>query len=410
MRARAALAAFVLGVAALAGAGAAPAVSAPATSARAGVVPGPHDDGPHPPLISRQQAPALRPRLVPRLPTVEVLDRGAYEISGLDLHDSTVVHLPDGRYALYGSMYGCGYQWYVTDTPWCGFGVSTAPDLSGPWSAPVQLFSPSDTDPWSGLTWTAECGSTGQGCFNPRAIQRTGWGSNDGTWILWFNSPIDYSRNHANAYNAMGCNSPTGPCGPSAGAPHGSYTKPGLSVCGGNGDFGIIDPPAGAPAIVCSMPGAAQLNVEQLNQWGVGGTGTGYRSVVTGNVEGPGGWYDPDSGQYVMTYSAPSCGYCAGTQTGYAVAPALYSGWSVPANVGFSPPANGRRAVSPNSCGGQPRTVAVLDGVPYQVIDTWTGDRNETTADTILAPLTYTPTTGTPGDGHRWVPPVSYPC
>lgn len=411
-RIRAVLSALALTVGALLATASTPAPAASAAPGPVTVQPGAHDDGPHPPLVSAAQAPAVRPHLTAAAATATALPGGAIEIQGLDLHDSMLTRLPDGRYALYGSMYACGYQWYVSGTPWCGFGVSVASSLTGPWSAPTRLFSPADTDPWSGMTWTDECGSTGQGCFNPRMVQRTGWGSNDGVWILWFNSPIDYSRNHANAYNALGCNGPLGPCGPGAGAPYGSYAKPSLSVCSGNGDYGIIaSATAGQPpAIVCSMPGATQLNVEQLNQWGVGGTGTGFRAVVSGTVEGPGGWYDKGSGQYVLTYSDPGCGYCAGTGTGYATAPSLYAGWNAPGNVGFSPPGGGRRDVSATSCGGQPRTVSVVDGQAWQVVDIWIGARNETSAGTVLSPLTYTASAGAAGDGKRWVPPVSYPC
>jgi len=419
-RLRAVLAVLALALVAALGGGApaAPAVAlaAPTSSttrlAPATVHPGPHDDGPHPPLLPPAPA-TVRPRHAAGPRTVQALTGGGVQISGLDLHDSTVTRLDDGRYAMYGTMYGCGYQWYVQNTPWCGFGVSTAATLSGPWSTPTQLFSPSDIDPWSGLTWSHECGDTGQGCFNPRMIRRDTWGSADGVFILWFNSPIDYSRNHANAYNAMGCNGPLGPCGPGAGAPHGSYSKPSLGVCAGNGDLGVITSgtPGQAPAIVCTMPGATQLNLEQLNQWGVGGTGTGVRAVAgVANAESPGGWYDQATGAYVLTYSDPGCGYCTGSQTGYATAPSLYTGWTTPANLGFGMPANGRRAISANSCGGQPRTVSILDGEPWQVIDTWTGDRNETSADTILTPLDYGPATGTPGDGGLWTPPVSYTC
>lgn len=384
----------------------------PAPSASTAVHPRPHDDGPHPPLISRTQAGPVQPHAVQHTVTTRALTGGGAAIDGLDLHDGTLLHLPDGRYAFYGTMYGCGYQWYVTGTPWCGFGVSTAPSLTGPWSPPTTLFSPSDQDPWSGLTWSAECGSTGQGCFNPRMIQRSGWGANDGVWILWFNSPIDYSRNKANAYNMMGCAGPTGPCGPGV-TPYGSYHKPSLAVCSGNGDFGMITSGTSgqAPAIVCTMPGAAALNIEEIDKWGANGDGTGVRSVAgLSSIEGPGGWWDLGTSQYVLTYSDPSCGYCSGTSTGYATAPSLYSGWTAPANLGFGQPLNGRRLIAATSCGGQPRTVSVVDGVPYQVLDTWTGSRNETGANTIVAPLTVTAPGGVAADGHPWTPPVTYPC
>jgi hypothetical protein len=408
-RARAIITAILLAATAVLAASG-PATPAAPRIAAATVHPGPHDDGPHPPLLPPAKT-SPRPHAL-RATTV-VNAAGTYTYAGPDLHDGITARLPDGTYAMYGTMYVCGYQWYVQATPWCGFGVSTAPSLAGPWTAPTRLFSPNDIDPWSGLTWADECGGNGQGCFNPRMIQRSGWGSNDGTWILWFNSPVDYSRNHANAYNAMGCNGPLGPCGPSAGAPHGSYSKPSLSVCGGNGDFGIIQSgtQGQAPAIVCTMPGAAALNIEQINQWGVGGTGTGVHNVAgLTSIEGPGGWYDPATGTYVLTYSDPGCGYCAGTATGYATSTSLYGGWTAPVNVGFGQPTSGRRTIAANSCGGQPRTVSVIDGQPYQGIDLWEGTRNETLAGTVLAPLTYGPTAGFAGDGHRWIPPVSYPC
>lgn len=333
--------------------------------------------------------------------------------TSLDLHDGQVQKFGDTYYA-HGTMYACGFQWQVPST-WCGFGASSAPSLDGPWSTPVRLFSPADIDPWTGTTWQVECGGgSAFGCFNPRMLQRTGWGSSDGVFILWFNSPADYARNHANAYNAMGCNGPLGPCGPSAGPPHGSYTKPSLTFCGANGDFGFISSatPGARPALACTMPGSAGITLEELNQWGVGGaTGVGVQDVAgLDRIESPGGWWDAGSGRYVLTYADANCGYCTGTGTGYATATSLYGPWTAPVNLGFGQPANGRRIFSANSCGGQPRTVSVLDGQPYQGIDLWTGDRNETDAGNLFVPLTYGIPSGTPGDGGIWRPPLSIAC
>lgn len=334
----------------------------------------------------------------------------AYTIRDLDLHDTTLKKFGD-TYYLYGSMYACGYQWYIADTPWCGFGVSTAPTPRGPWTQPTLLFDTKSQDPWAKRTWQQTCAGTGQGCFNPRMIQRSGWGPNDGVFVLWFNAPRHYSDTGANAYNVMGCASPTGPCGPGA-QPNGSYNKPKLDVCAGNGDFGIIERPATRPAIVCSMPSATQLNIEELNYSGSGGTGQGVRKVagMTGPIEGPGGWWDEATQQYVLTYSDQGCGYCAGTPIGYATSPSLYMGWTAPGNVGWGAPAWARRDFDSSSCGGQPRTVTVLDGQAWQIIDLWLGIRNETDAPTHLVPLTYTPTAGTPGDGQVWRPPLRLEC
>ena len=211
----------------------------------------------------------------------------------------------------------------------------------------------------------------------------------------------------------MGCTGPAGPCGP--GAPtYGSYAKPSLNFCSGNGDFGIINSgtPGQAPAMICTMAGDASLSIEQLDYWGNGGSTSGAHNVAgLTSIEGPGGWYDAASGQYVITFSDPGCGYCSGTATGYATASSLLGPYTSPTNVAAaSPPVTGRRDISATSCGGQPRTVSVVDGQPYQGVDLWTGSRNETTAGVLYSPLTYTPTSNTPGDGQIWTPPVSYPC
>ncbi|MEU8765249.1 hypothetical protein [Streptomyces sp. NPDC048659] len=170
-------------------------------------------------------------------------------------------------------------------------------------------------------------------------------------------------------------------------------------------------PPATPPALVCTLPGAAQLNIEQLDPSGSGGSGVGVRKVAgLRKVEGPGGYWDPVARLYVLTYADPACGYCAGTPIGYATAPSLYSGWEAPGNVGWSAPANGRRVFDANSCGGQPRTVSVVDGRPWQVIDLWLGTRNEAAAATHLVPLAYTPRAGAAGDGAVWRPPLALAC
>ncbi|MEU0675489.1 hypothetical protein ABZ330_21860 [Streptomyces sp. NPDC006172] len=395
-RTRAVLAALVATAAVLLGAGA----------------PAAPDSTPEPSAtVSTSSAPGTESASATTSPPAPAATASPVLVEGLDLHDATVKKVGSTFY-MWGSMYGCGYEWYSGGSPWCGFGVSTASSLQGPWTTPKLLFSPTSQDPWSKRSWQETCGAgNAQGCFNPRMIIRSGWGYDDATPILWFNSPRHYSDSGANAYNVMGCASLTGPCGPGA-VPNGSYNKPSLQVCSGNGDFGIIERAGARPAIVCSMPGASQLNLEELNYSGSGGTGTGVRKIagMSGPIEGPGGWWDETTQRWILTYSDQGCGYCAGTPAGYATAPSLYSGWSAPGNVGWGYPEWGRRIFSPNACGGQPRTVTTIDGRPWQIIDLWIGQRNETAADTLITPLTYSPTTGTPGDGRPWIPPVSFPC
>lgn len=322
-------------------------------------------------------------------------------LTGIDLHDGMVLE-SGGTYYLYGSMYGCGYTWLAPSTPWCGFGVSTASSLSGPWSAPVVLFDPNQTDPFTGTSWQTECGGTGAGCFNPRMVQRT-WGPADGVWILWFNSPADYNRNHANAYNAMGCNGPAGPCGYTA--PNGSYHKPSLDTCAGNGDFTIVPNGSGNPVMVCTQANQT-LSEQQIGYWGVDGVpGTGSNNIAgLTSVEAPGAFRDAGSNQWILTYSDPHCGYCGGTGTGYATAASLAGPWTAPGNPGVAAPSTGRRDLSATSCGGQPRTVSIVDGVPYQGVDLWTGALNETNAGLHFELLTYT------GQSSPWQPFTPWPC
>lgn len=337
----------------------------------------------------------------PAVPPTVASASGSITITGVDLHDGTVIQ-SGGIYYLYGTEYACGFTWRATNTPFCGFGVSTAPSLAGPWSPPVLLFSPSAVDPWTGTTWTVECGSTGAGCFNPRMIVRTGWGPNDNVPILWFNSPSDYARNGANAYYAMGCASLTGPCG--YGAPGTSVHKPSMSSCYGNGDFSLVPNSTGPPVMLCTMADQT-LSSEQIDFWGTNGVGGSHNLAGLTGVEAPGAYWDAGSSRWIMTYSEPNCGYCNGTGTGYATATSLTGSWTAPSVAGVAAPATGRRDLSATSCGGQPRTVSVVDGVPWQVIDLWTGALNETSAALHFEQLTYTGQ-ATP----TWQPFTPWPC
>lgn len=321
----------------------------------------------------------------------------------VDLHDG-MVYQDAGTYYLVGTEYNCGFQWYVASS-FCGFGVSTAPSLAGPWSTPQLLFPPSEIDPYTGKSFASECaGTNGHGCFNPRMLRRP-----DGVWLLWFNMPDARVSTTTSAYFVMGCNSPAGPCGAGAGAPHGSTHKPTLhspGCAGNNGDFAIGMDTSGA-VLVCSYGGT--LAEERLDGWWANGSSQGSNALADlVDVEGVGVWQDQATGTWLMTY-AEKCGYCTGTPSGYASAPSLMGPWSAPVNTGWSAPLGGRRDIS-LGCGGQARTVSVLDGQPWQGTDLWIGQRNEAPAGVLYSPLTYQPTTGTPGDGAVWVPPVSYPC
>lgn len=330
----------------------------------------------------------------------------------VDLHDGQMVKF-GSTYYLYGTMYDCGFTWQQTNTPWCGFGVSTAASMAGPWSAPVLLFSPTAADPYNaGKTYQDTCGATGRGCFSPRMIQRTGWGANDGVWILWFNAPRYEDLGAAHGYMTMGCNGPSGPCGASAGPPYGSTYRPVLHQCSGtDSDAGLTaSVESNSIYLVCPIYNNS-VSIEQVDKWGTNGTGTGATGVGgLSHVEAMGAYQDATSGTWVMTYSDPNCGYCAGDGTGYATAPDVLGPWTAPANVGVAAPAQGRRDLSSGSCGGQPDTVSIIDGQPWQKIDLWTGQYNEKSAGLHFEPLVYDPAvygTGAAGDGGLWRAPFA---
>lgn len=328
-----------------------------------------------------------------------------FTISGLDLHDGSMYE-SDGTYYLAGTEYACGFQW-ESNSPFCGFGVSTATSRTGPWSAPTLLFPPSEVDPYTHRTFNGLCSAAthGLGCFNPRMVRR----ASDGVWLLWFNAVAAQTGPRNSAYYVMGCNGPAGPCGRDAGAPHGSTHRPALHQCNGNdGDFTIAT--AGTlAALVCGD--SNHLSEESLDSFWANGTGIGATDLAgLSHVEAPGVYQDPASGTWVLTYSDPNCGYCSGTGTGYATAPGMLGPWQAPGDVGWAAPQAGRRDISATSCGGQPRTVSVVDQQAWQGIDLWTGTRNEAHAGLRYEPLVFLAPGGHAGDGGTWEPFRHWSC
>jgi beta-xylosidase len=290
-------------------------------------------------------------------------------ISGLDGHDGVIAQV-GSTYYLYGTRYGCGFRWLDPGTPFCGFGVWRSTNRVN-WTFVRNLFDPNGQNSWRGESWQKTCvGVFGGGCFNPRMVQR----ASDGVWILWFNAPDDFRRTGANAYYAMGCLGPAGPCGD--GVAGGTTHKPSLFTCHDNGDFSIVND-GGRAYIVCTMANQT-FNIEPLDQWWTNGTGGGLVNVGgLGNVESPGVFR---SGAYLyLTYSDPNCGYCSGTGTSY-----VYS------TNGMLGPWHAGGRISANSCAGQPRSLGWVDGAATQWIDRWTpsGAPNQTTASVRLEPLT----------------------
>ena len=324
----------------------------------------------------------------------------AFDVAGLDLHDGMIVQT-GGLYYLYGSQYACGFYWLAQNTPWCGFAVSTSTDKVH-WSTPTLLFDPASVDTWNSRSWQQVCGGTGAGCFNPRMIQRSGWGADDGLWMLWFNAPQDWNESRATPYYVMGCEGPAGPCGAGDGGPHGSTIKPNLGpYCVGNGDFTVVTQPSGRPVAICTDADQT-LSEAELDYWGTGWDGNGARNLAgLTSVESPGAYQDPATGTWILTYSDPNCGYCTSDGTGYATATSLLGPWRAPTA------STGGRLLTTTSCGGQPRTISIIDGYPFEGVDLWNGSRNETYANLHFEPLTYH---GSPPPGSTHPPFDEWHC
>jgi hypothetical protein len=299
---------------------------------------------------------------------------GSVTLSGLDLHDGTVVQVGGKVYA-YGTRYGCGFRW-LHRSPWCGFGVSEAASLTGRWSRPKLLFSAHSVirANWkgdNGKTWDAMCG--GVGCFNPRMVRAP-----DGKYLLWFNAPGDKSR-HANPYWVMTCAGLAGPCGD----PH----KPSIWGCNEGGDFSIaVAAGQKSAAIICSGTDH-DLTVESLTRSFTDGVRTIDTHVAPGPNEGVGVYFS--SGFYTAVFSDPICGYCSGppidkvaapgdpvaVQAGYSTAPRLTGPWTY------------RGILSDGFCAGQPRSIFTVNGRGWEWVDEWNGTTRETGARIHLIPL-----------------------
>lgn len=331
-----------------------------------------------------------------------------YTLTGMDAHDGTILKY-NGTYYLYGTRYSCPtlqappgavppsgqfvWQQHYAVSTFCGFGVWTSAAIGGPWAYQGLLWDPMSTNPYHNENWQQSCSYGGNGCFNARMIQR--W---DGVWILFFNVPGDTQRGENNAYYVMGCNGPAGPCGAGVGG-YGSTRKMPMNICTKSGDYSVFADGSNA-YLVCS---GSQISIEQLDYWWTSGSSSGVASIANlSPVEAP-GIYKAADGTWVLTVSDPECGYCAGTGLSYAYSSSGPLGnWRVPGNTGWSAPNTGRSKISGTSCGGQPRTAFVLDGQPYEWIDTWYGSANETNADIRLEPLVQTGSLDHAVDGHPW--------
>jgi hypothetical protein len=282
--------------------------------------------------------------------------------AAIDAHDGEIAYF-NGLYYLYGTSYGCGYQWETKGTPFCGFKAYTSTDLVN-WTDQGFLFNAQTP------TWQTRCNGSTYGCYRPHVI----YNQTSDLYVLWINA-----YDNQVGYHVFTSTSPIGPFTETA-VPTLADTS--NAAVGGlnNGDHCLFVDDDGTAYIAYTdwLAGGA-IMVEQLNAAYTSGTGA-FVQVTAGSTEAPA--LMKRNGTYYILYSNPNCGYCAGTGTSYQTAASPLGPWS----SGIS--------ISSNSCGGQPSFVSTLQ-LGSQVIflygsDLWNnGNANEALANFYWAPLAF---------------------
>jgi hypothetical protein len=252
---------------------------------------------------------------------------------GVDAHDGDLKYF-NGKYYLYGTSYGCGYQLTTAGTPFCGFKSYSSTDLVN-WTDDGSLFNAATPK------WQASCAPPRYGCYRPHVL----YNQPTGKYVLWVNS-----YDNASGFHVLTSASLVGPFveGPEPaiadlGSPKGGYV---------NGDFGLFQDDDGRAYInytdinVPTPAGQAThiLKIQALNASFTSAIGPAATPGATG-VEAP-SLFKKD-GTYYMIYG-PGCAYCGGTTTVYRTATNPLGSWS------------GQLPLNRNSCGGQPSFVATL--------------------------------------------------
>lgn len=281
----------------------------------------------------------------------------------IDAHDGEIAFF-DGMYYLYGTSYGCGFEWGNKGAPFCGFRAYSSTDLVH-WADKGALFDASTP------VWQSRCNGATYGCFRPHVI----YNKKTKLYVLWINV---YD-------NSVGFRVFTSP------HPAGPFTEVANPVLAVNTDSPVAGLNNGDHDTFVDEDGVAYLAytdwrtngtivIEKLTDDYLSGTGQHIKAVTSGQTEAPALFRR--KGIYYVTYSDPNCGYCSGTGTSYKTAPSPLGPWS-----------EGKK-ISDNSCGGQPSFVSVIrlqdDNLYLYGSDLWNNAaKNEALANFYWAPLTF---------------------
>jgi hypothetical protein len=271
---------------------------------------------------------------------------GTIRIFGIDAHDGDLKQI-DGKYYLYGTSYGCGFQW-GGPSPYCGVRIFTSTDLTQ-WSGGGYAFN-ADTSFWQ--TW---CGGSGYpnpgGCFEPRVL------AIDGGYTMWLDVP------RRDKIAVLYATSPTGP-----------FAFRGWSSVVGGWSEGIYYDSVGEGDLWYAVANHhMDITVQSRN----GSYTIKSGSIGQPGIEGPGLFRNGT--HWVMTVSYGACAYCHGNPTAYFTTDDPLVSWQ------------NRGVISTDSCGGQPNGVVMVNGQPYEWLDIWNGHQqdSQTAAPIVLSPLVF---------------------
>ncbi|MFJ8581741.1 family 43 glycosylhydrolase [Micromonospora sp. NPDC093277] len=224
----------------------------------------------------------------------------------VDAHDGEIRRFGN-RYYLYGTSYGCGYEWQRPGRPFCGFRSYSSTDLVH-WRDEGFLFDASTAQ------WQQRCSGNTYGCYRPHVA----FNEAKRKYVLWINS-YDIGV----GYHVFTADRPAGPFV--------EQRFPTLAVTAGvpaglnNGDHDVfVDRDGTAYLAFTDWRRGGDIVVEKLDPEYLTGTGEYVRLGLTG-VEAPSMF--ERGGRYYLTLSDPNCGYCT-TGTSYLTAPSPLGPWT----------------------------------------------------------------------------------
>ncbi|MFD4668566.1 family 43 glycosylhydrolase [Lentzea sp. NPDC058450] len=231
-----------------------------------------------------------------------------FDVNGnaIDAHDGQIQRFGD-TYYLYGTSYGCGFEWNTPGARFCGFVSYSSPDLVN-WTPRGPLFDA------TGQTWQTRCDGRTYGCFRPHVVY------NEVTrkYVLWINT-----YDNGVGYRVLTSPNPTSgfrevaapDLGPAEGPPGGvNY-----------GDHQVfVDDDGAAYLAFTDWRRAGDLIVEKLDRTYTTGSGQ-WRRVGIRSTEAP--TIFKRDGRYYLTYSDPNRGYTT-TGTGFVTASSPLGPWT----------------------------------------------------------------------------------